>query len=152
MSSTTIRRHVKAPRERVYRAIIDADDIAKWMFPEGMTIRIYAFDARVGGKFRISLTYDDPAAVGKSNAHTDTYHGRFVELEPNEKVVEVVEFETDNPAMQGEMTVTITLADTDGGTEILAIHDGLPPGLSPADNETGWNMSLDNLARLVETD
>ena len=89
-------------------------------------------------------------ATGKTSAHTDTYHGRFVKLVTNEQVVEVVEFETTDPALQGEMTITITLADVDGGTDILAVHDGLPPGVPTADNEAGWRSSLAKLAALVE--
>jgi hypothetical protein len=73
-----------------------------------------------------------------------------VKLVSNEQVVEVVEFETIDAALCGEMTVTITLADADGGTDVLAVHDGLPPGLSAADNEIGWRMSLAKLAALVE--
>jgi hypothetical protein len=69
---------------------------------------------------------------------------------PDEQVVEVIEFETTNPALQGEMTVTTTLIDADGGTDILAVHNGLPPGVRPADNELGWKMSLAKLAELVE--
>ncbi len=97
MSSTRITRHVNAPREIVYRAFLDAHDVATWMVPDGMTSYVHAFDAREGGAFRISLT------------------------------------------------------DAGGGTDLVAVHDGLPPGLSPADNETGWRMSLDMLAALVET-
>ena len=66
--------------------------------------------------FRVSLTYDAPDATGKTQANTDTYHGRFIALVPDERVVEAIEFETDNPALQGELTVTTTLADADGGT------------------------------------
>jgi len=73
-----------------------------------------------------------------------------VKLVPNEQVVEVVEFETTDLALRGEMTITYTLADADGGTDVLAVHDGLPPGLSPADNEIGWQMSLANLAAFAE--
>jgi len=73
-----------------------------------------------------------------------------VKLVTNEQVVEVVEFETADPALQGEMTITITLTDASGGTVICAVHEGLPRGLSPADNETGWRSSLANLAALVE--
>lgn len=120
------------------------------MVPDGMTSEVHAFDPREGGSFRISLTYDEPTAAGKTTAHTDTYHGRFVELVPDDRIVEAVEFETDDPAMQGEMTITISLADADGGTDLLAVHDDLPPGLSAADNETGWRMSLGKLAALVE--
>ena len=74
-----------------------------------------------------------------------------MKLVPNEQVVEVVEFETANPALRGEMTITIALADADGGTDVHAVHDGLPPGLSTVDNEAGWQSSLANLAVLVET-
>jgi uncharacterized protein YndB with AHSA1/START domain len=82
VSSTRIRSHVKAPREAVYLALLDVRAVAAWKVP-----------------------------TGKTTAHTDTYHGRFVKLAPNEQVVEVDEFETTDPALRGEMTITITLAD-----------------------------------------
>ena len=151
MSSTRVTRHLRAPRARVYRAFLDAKAVETWMVPTGMTSQVHAFEAREGGVFRISLTYDAPTGVGKTTAHTDTYHGRFVTLVPNERIVEVVEFETTDPGMQGEMMITITLRDVDGGTELVAVHDNLPPGLSAADNETGWRMSLDKLGALVES-
>jgi uncharacterized protein YndB with AHSA1/START domain len=150
VSSTRISIRVNALRSNVYRALIDARAVATWMVPTGMSSHVHAFDARNGGFFRISLTYDEPTATGKTTAHTDTYHGRFVKLVTDEQVVEVVEFETEDPAMQGEMTITITLADADGGTDVVAVHDGLPPGLSAADNEVGWRLSLGKLAALVE--
>ena len=150
MSTTRISRHVNAPRASVYRALLDARAVATWMVPTGMTSQVHAFDAREGGAFRISLTYDEPTGTGKTTAHTDTYHGRFVTLVPDTQVVQVMEFETADPAMRGEMTVTFTLTDADGGTEVLATHEGLPRGLSPADNETGWRLSLAKLAALVE--
>jgi uncharacterized protein YndB with AHSA1/START domain len=150
MNSTCVSRHVNAPRARVYRALLDADAIAAWRVPNGMTSHVHAFDGREGGSFRISLTYDAQTGTGKTTARTDTYHGRFEKLVPDEQVVEVVEFETANPAMQGEMTISITLSDAGGGTDVLAVHDALPPGVSPADNELGWQMSLAKLAALVE--
>jgi len=116
-----------------------------------MTSHVHEFDAREGGSFRISLTYDEPTGTGKTTAHTDTYHGCFVKLVPDEQVVEVTEFETTDPALRGEMTITISLADAEGGgTEIVAVHDGLPPGVPIADNETGWREALAKLAALVE--
>ena len=115
-----------------------------------MTSHVHEFEARQGGSFRISLTYDAPTETGKTTAHTDTYHGYFVKLVPNEQVVEVTEFETDDPALRGEMKITFTLTDANGGTDVLGVHDNLPPGVSPADNETGWRMALDKLAALVE--
>jgi uncharacterized protein YndB with AHSA1/START domain len=149
-TSTRIIRHINAPRAAVYRALLDAQAVAAWMAPDGMTSHVHHFDPCEGGLFRISLTYDEPTGTGKTTAHTDTYHGRFVELIPNEQVVEVMEFETADPAMRGQMTITFTLTDAGDGADLLAIHDNLPPGLSPADNETGWQMSLDKLAALVE--
>jgi uncharacterized protein YndB with AHSA1/START domain len=150
MSSTRVSRRVHAPRAIVYRALLDAGAVATWKVPTGMTSHVHAFDAREGGSFRISLTYDAPTGTGKTTAHTDTYHGRFVKLVTNEQVVEVVEFETTDPALQGEMTITISLADADGGTDVLAVHHGLPRGVPPADNEVGWQEALAKLAALVE--
>jgi uncharacterized protein YndB with AHSA1/START domain len=150
MSSTRIRRCVNAPRAIVYRALLDPRAIATWRVPTGMTSQVHEFDAREGGSFRISLTYDARTGTGKTTAHTDRYHGRFVKLVTNEQVVEVDEFETTDPALCGEMTITITLADANGGTDLLAVHEGLPSGVPIADNETGWRMELEKLAALVE--
>lgn len=147
---TCVGRFLRAPRATVYRALVDPTAIARWRVPDGMTARVHAFDARPAGAIRVSLTYASPAAAGKTTAHTDTYHGRFVQLVPDERVVEAVEFETDDPSMAGEMTTTITLADADGGTDLVAVHDALPPGVPLVDNETGWRMALANLAALVE--
>ncbi len=121
------------------------------MVPNGMTSHIQAFDAREGGGFRISLTYDKPTSAGKTSAHTDSFRGRFVKLLPDTEVVQVVEFETDDPTMQGEMRITYVLADADAGTNLAAVPENLPPGVSSADNELGWNMSIDKLARLIES-
>ncbi|KUL20529.1 SRPBCC domain-containing protein [Streptomyces regalis] len=152
MYSTRVTRHVNASRAAVYRALLDADAIAKWRVPDGMTGHVHAFDGREGGTFRVSLTYDVPTGTGKSDAHTDTYHGHFVKLVPDEQVVEEVEFETDDPALRGTMTMTTTLtdADADGGTDVLVVHEGIPDAVPAEDNETGTRMALANLARLVE--
>lgn len=99
MKSTRIEHHINAPRAAVYRALLDPRAVAKWKVPDGMTCHGHAFDAREGGSFRISLTCDAPTGAGKTTAHTDTYHGRFVKLVPNEQIVEVDEFETDDPAL-----------------------------------------------------
>ena len=148
--STRVSRHVKAPRARVYAALIDANAVAKWKVPDGMTCRVHEFEGREGGAIRISLTYDGASDAGKTTAHTDTYRGRFVELVPNERVVELDEFETEDPALRGEMKITISLVDSDGGTDVLGVHEGLPPGVSIADNQAGWQSSLARLAALVE--
>jgi uncharacterized protein YndB with AHSA1/START domain len=151
VTSTRISRHVNAPRPIVYRALLDPRAVARWKVPAGMTSHVHAFDPREGGSFRISLTYDAPTGTGKTTAHADTYHGRFARLVPNEQVVEVLEFETEDPALRGQMTITTTLADADGGTDVIAVHDGLPAGLPAADNETGWREALAKLAALVES-
>jgi uncharacterized protein YndB with AHSA1/START domain len=143
-------RHIKAPRAAVYAALLDPQAVAKWKVPDGMSCVVHDFDAREGGSLRVSLTYEAPGAAGKTSSHTDTYHGRFTKLVPNEQVVEVDEFETTDPALQGPMTVTITLADADGGTDVLGVHEGLPDSVPVADNETGWRMAFDKLAMLVQ--
>jgi uncharacterized protein YndB with AHSA1/START domain len=151
MRSTRVTRHIHAPRAAVYRALLDPHAVARWKVPDGMTCVVHEYDAREGGSIRVSLSYDQPSGTGKTTPHTDTYHGRFVTLVPDERVVEVDEFETADPSLRGEMTITITLAESGGGTDLLAVHEGLPPGVSAADNETGWRMALDKLAALVET-
>ena len=118
-----------------------------WRVPDGMTSQVHAFEGREGGRFRISLTYNAPTAVGKTTAHTDTYHGRFVKLVPDARVVK---FETTDLALRGEITITYALADANGGTDALVVYDGLPRGVSAADNETGTRMALAKLAALVE--
>jgi SAM-dependent methyltransferase/uncharacterized protein YndB with AHSA1/START domain len=121
------------------------------MVPNSMTSHVHSFDARPGGEFRVSLTHDAPTGRGKTGARTDTYHGRFVRLVPDTEVVQVIEFETDDPALRGEMTITVTLADAcDGGTSLTGVHRNLPPGVAESDNELGWSQSLEKLARLVE--
>lgn len=150
-TSTRLVQHVNAPRSAVYHALLDAESVATWMVPTGMSSKIHMFEPHEGGRFRISLTYDDPQRSGKTTASTDTYHGTFVKLVPDEQVVQLIEFETLDPMMKGEMTVTLTLSDSAAGTELRATHDNLPPGVPPADNELGWRISLDKLAKLVES-
>jgi uncharacterized protein YndB with AHSA1/START domain len=150
MSTTRITQHIRAPRQLVYRTLLDVKAVPEWKVPYGMTCHVHHFDGREGGAFRISLTYDARTDTGKTTSQTDTYHGRFEKLVPNETVVEVDEFETTNPDMQGAMTITYTLTDADGGTNLDAMHEGLPAGVSPADNEYGWRMSLGKLAAYVE--
>jgi len=151
VSSTRIRQLIKAPRERVYEALIDPEAVARWKVPAGMTCQVHEFDAREGGAVRVSLTYQAADRAGKTSGRTDTYRGRFVTLVPNELVVETDEFETDDPTLQGEMTITIRLFDADGGTELVATHDGLPKGISVADNDAGWQEALARLRALVDS-
>lgn len=151
VSTTRLTRRIRAPRPLVYQALLDAKAVQHWMVPDGMTSHVHSFDAREGGTFRISLTYDAPTTAGKTSAQTDSFHGRFVKLVPDTEVVQVVEFETDDPAMKGEMTVIYKLADAGDGTDLIGMHENLPPGVSPADNEVGWSMSMDKLAAYLES-
>jgi uncharacterized protein YndB with AHSA1/START domain len=150
VSTTRTTRHIDAPRAAVYRALLDPVAVARWKVPEGMRSEVHLFEPREGGLFRVSLTYDAPDATGKTAGRTDTYHGRFVTLVPGERLVEAIEFETDDPTLRGEMTVTTTLADAGTGTDVALLHEGLPPGVRAADNETGTAMALAKLAALLE--
>jgi uncharacterized protein YndB with AHSA1/START domain len=150
MSETQLHRHIDETRAAVYRALLDPSAVQRWMVPDGMTSEIHAFDPVEGGAFRISLTYDLPTDAGKTDAQTDRFHGTFAELVPDAKVVQIVEFETDDPVLTGAMTITYELSDAAGGTDVVGTHQNVPAGVSPADNEIGWQMSMDKLAALVE--
>jgi len=149
--STRVSQYVNASRSAVYRALLDADAIARWRVPAGMRSQVHEFDPREGGAFRISLTYQAPGSAGKSGAQTDTYHGHFARLVPDRQVVEVFEFETTDPGLSGLMTMTTTLTDSGGGTDVVVVHEGIPASVPAADNETGTRMALANLAALVES-
>ncbi len=150
MSATSVRRHIRAPRAEVYRALLDAQAIAAWRVPVGMSSVVHEFDPRAGGSFRISLTYEAHDAAGKTAGATDTYRGHFASLSPDAQVVEVIEFESANPDLVGPMTVTTILVDADGGTDVLIEFKDIPRGVSTADNELGTRMALDKLAALLE--
>ncbi len=150
MTSTRISRHIDAPRVAVYRALLDAGSVSTWRVPVGMSSHVHRFDACAGGSFRISLTYDEPSGTGKTSAHTDTYQGQFVKLVPKAQVIEIIEFETTDPNLRGQMTITTALVDASGGTDVVVLHEGIPGGVSRVDNETGTEMALANLAKLVE--
>ncbi|WP_329190770.1 SRPBCC domain-containing protein [Actinacidiphila glaucinigra] len=150
MYSTQVSRRVRATPAAVYRALLDPRAVAQWRVPDGMSGHVHAFEAREGGRFRVSLTYDGQQGEGKSGAHTDTYHGHFARLAPDELVIEVIEFETEDAALHGTMTMTTSLTAVDGGTDVVVVHEGIPDVISREDNETGTRMALDHLARLVE--
>ena len=148
---TRVTRIIKAPRSAVYAAFLDANAIASWLPPAGMTGHVHRFEPRAGGHIHMSLRYRDPAASsGKSVADTDTFRGRFAELAPHEKIVWVVAFESPDPAFAGEMTMITTFADAPGGTEIAITCENIPRGISPDDNAMGCRSSLQNLASLLE--
>ena len=147
MTTTRVSALLRAPRAAVYRALTEPETIARWRFPDGMTSVV---EVQGDGGFWVTLTYEAPDAEGKTTAHSDTYRARFTRLEPDELVVEVDEFETTDPRLVGEMTLTLTLRERDGGTELRAVHEGVPAGVAPEDIELGWRMALDRLAVLVE--
>jgi uncharacterized protein YndB with AHSA1/START domain len=143
-ASTRVSRIIKAGRKAVYQAFLDPDSVATWLAPENMRGHVHTFDAREGGKFRMSLTYQEPGLLpGKTS-------GRFVELVPYAKIVEVVEFESHDEALAGEMRMTVSLADADGGTEITILCEDIPKGIRPEDNELACKESLQKLAALLE--
>ncbi|MCZ2860896.1 SRPBCC domain-containing protein [Blastococcus sp. VKM Ac-2987] len=147
MSTTRVSALLRAPRPAVYRALTDPATIARWRMPDGMTS---AVETLADGGFRVTLTYEAADQRGKTTGRSDSYRARFSRLVPDELVVEVDEFETADPLLAGEMTTTITLRDAGGGTELLAVHEGVPDGVAPEDNEVGWRMALGRLAALVE--
>ncbi|WP_424186261.1 SRPBCC domain-containing protein [Actinokineospora sp. G85] len=151
MASTEVSRVVGADARTVFQALTSAAAITAWRFPHGMSAVVHEFDARPGGRSRVSLTYADPAAVGKTEANTDTYSGEFVELAADEKVVERITFDSADPNLRRPMTMTTTLTPAGTGTRVTIRHDDLPDGVAPADNEAGTRMALENLAAHVES-
>jgi uncharacterized protein YndB with AHSA1/START domain len=151
MGVTRVATVLAAPRGRVYEALLDPWIGPRWRVPAAMTCEVHEFEPFEGGRVRISLTYDALDRAGKSGGRTDTYHGTFVRLVPDELLVEADEFEADDPALGGEMTITIELTDAvSGGTELVATHTGVPDVVPEADNEAGWREALQRLAGFVE--
>jgi uncharacterized protein YndB with AHSA1/START domain len=151
-ASTQVSKIIKAPRKAVYQACLDPDALAWWRVPDNMKGHVHVFDAREGGTYRMSLTYQDPkhSPGGKTSEDTDTFQGRFVELVPYEKIVEVIRFESRDPRFAGEMKITTSFTDTDEGTEVTVLCQGIPAGIRPEDNEIGTKQSLQKLAALIE--
>lgn len=148
---TCVTKIIRAPRAAVFAAFLDADALAAWLPPAGMTGQVHRFEPRTGGRIHMSLPYPDPkASSGKSTADTDTFRGRFTELVPNERIVWIVEFESADPAFAGEMSMITTFADVSGGTEIAITCENIPTGIAPEDNAMGCRSSLQNLATLLE--
>lgn len=142
-------RFIAASAEAIYRAFVDPAAWLKWLPPEGMTGRIDAFDARPGGRYRMTLGYRDGDA-GKTGDGTDVVEGEFVELVPNERVAQRVVFRSDDPRFAGEMRMVWSLSPRPGGTEVAFIAENVPTGISKQDHDAGLRSTLENLARLVE--
>jgi len=151
-ASTRTSRVIKARPEDLYDAFVDPKALVEWLPPAEMTGEIHAFDARVGGGYRMSLYYPEEEKVfrGKTAEREDRVEVRFVELARPRKIVEAIDFVTDDPALKGEMTMTATFKKTSGGTEATLVFENLPPGLQPLDNDAGARLSLDQLARRFE--
>jgi uncharacterized protein YndB with AHSA1/START domain len=145
------RRLIAAAPAALYGALLEREALGSWLPPDGMAGRIERFDPRPGGGFRMELTYLDPAeGGGKTSASRDLTEVEIVTLEPDVRLVWRVEFESDHPALAGTMTITWTLVEVEGGTEVSVRADDVPPGISASDHEAGLASSLANLAAYVE--
>ncbi|MGN6250918.1 MAG: SRPBCC domain-containing protein [Marmoricola sp.] len=143
-------RSIAASPERVFAAMTSAEAMAQWLPPTGMSGRFEWFDARPGGGYGLVLTHDAASATaGKSTADADVVAVRFVELVPGRRLVQAVDFDTDDPAFSGTMTVTWQLHRGGDATQVeITAHD-VPPGISAEDHAVGMNASLDNLAHFL---
>lgn len=145
MSTHTVRLHrvLRAPPDRVYRAFLDPDAMAKWLPPHGFTGRVHEIDARVGGRYRMSFTH-----LGNGQSHT--FGGEYLELEPGARIVHTDSF--DDADLPGEMRVTVTFTAVPSGTELKVVQEGIP-AMIPLDGcHLGWQQSLALLAQLVEAE
>src|SRR3954465_12743845 len=135
MSDNTVRLHrvIRTKAERIYRAFLDADAMAKWLPPNGFTGKVHHLDARVGGTYKMSFTN---FTTGKSHS----FGGRYLELVPNGKIVHTDTF--DDPNLPGEMSVTITLKTTMVGTDVDIVQEGVPAVIPLEACYLGWQESL----------
>ena len=143
MPSNTIRLHrvLRAPPERVYRALLDADALAKWLPPHGFTCKVHQLDAKVGGSYKMSFTN-----FTSGNSHS--FGGAYLELVPNQRIVHTDQF--DDPNLPGEMRTTLSLREVFCGTELSIVQEGIPEVIPPEACYLGWQESLILLAQLVE--
>lgn len=143
MPTGTVRLHraLRAPPERVYRAFLNADAMAKWIPPYGFTCKVYHMDARVGGRFRMSFTN-----FGTGSEHS--FGGEYLELTPFERIRYTDKF--DDPNLPGEMQVTVVLRQVSCGTEVSIVQEGIPEPIPLEMCYLGWQESLAQLATLVE--
>lgn len=139
----TVRLHrvLKAPPERVYKAFLDPDAMAKWLPPHGFTGRVHEIDARVGGGYRMSFTN-----FGTGSSHS--FGGTYRELVPGERLRYTDRF--DDPALPGDMSVTVELRPVTGGTDLRVTQEGIPAAIPVEFCYLGWQESLAALAQLVE--
>lgn len=144
-------RVIAAPPERVYAALVDPDALTAWLPPDGMTGRFDRFDARPGGSYRLILTYADASSSpGKATPDSDVVEARFVDIVPDVRVVQAVDFVSDDPAYAGTMTMTWETTAVDTGTRVEIRADNVPDGISAEDHAAGLASSLANLAAYLE--
>jgi len=139
----TIKLHrvLRAKPQKVYRAFLDADAMAKWLPPHGFTCKVHQMDAKVGGTYRMSFT-------NFSTGHGHSFGGKYVELVPDERIRYTDHFE--DPNLKGELRVTITLKKVSVGAELSIVQEGVPDAIPPEACYLGWQESLNQLAALVE--
>ena len=143
MSTVRLHRVLRAPPERVYRAFLDADAMAKWLPPHGFTGKVHHLDARVGGTYKMSFT-------NFSTGHVHSFGGKYLELVPNERIRHTDAF--DDPNLPGEMQTTVSLKKVSVGTEVNVVQEGIPDSIPPEACYLGWQESLALLALLVEAE
>ena len=148
MSRTDIAtRWVDAAPARVHAALVDPEAVLEWRPPTGMHAEFERFDPRPGGSYRMVLTYENTdGAPGKSTEDSDIVEARFLEIVPGDRVVQAVDFVSEDPAMSGTMTMTWTVTAHDGGTEVEFRADGVPEGITAEDHAAGLASSLEHLA------
>jgi uncharacterized protein YndB with AHSA1/START domain len=147
----TASRIIGAEPMQVYAALVDRDELLSWLPPQGMAARFERFDARPGGSYRLVLTYEDASSGrGKATAASDVVEARFVSLEPGVRVVQEVDFESDDPSFEGTMVMTWQLSPVTGGTLLEIIAADVPDGIAAADHAAGMTSSLANLAAHLE--
>ena len=144
-------RVIAAPPGRVWAALVDPAALMAWLPPGEMTGRFERFDARPGGSYRMVLTYADASgAPGKANADSNIVEARFIDIVPGERVVQAVDFVSDDPAYAGTMTMTWAVTVADAGTRVDIVAEDVPDGISAEDHAAGLASSLTNLAAYLE--
>jgi uncharacterized protein YndB with AHSA1/START domain len=144
-------RVIAASRERVWAALVDPGALLAWLPPGEMTGRFERFDARPGGSYRMVLTYSDSSgAPGKATADSDIVEARFLDIVPGERVVQAVDFVSDDPANAGTMTMTWQVTPVEAGTRVEIIAEDVPDGISADDHATGLASSLTKLAAYLQ--
>jgi uncharacterized protein YndB with AHSA1/START domain len=143
-------RVVEADAQRVFAALLDEAALAQWLPPNGMTGRFEHFDARPGGSYRLVLSYpEESAGSGKTTAGSDVVEVRFVEVVPDVRVVQAVDFVSDDPAFSGTMTMTWEVSAEDDDTRVTIRADDVPSGINAEDHEVGLSASLAQLEKFL---